>query len=64
MNKLTLIECGRFAHEALSKGGGEVCAVFPRSIYLRLPAERYVCLGDVSLGRLRSLRSAGKSDGA
>jgi hypothetical protein len=51
MNKLTLIECGRFAYEALSSGGGEVCAVFRRSAYLRCSGERYACLGDDTLGR-------------
>ena len=41
---------GRFAREALAAGEGEVCAVFRRSFYLRLPGERYACLGDASLG--------------
>jgi hypothetical protein len=48
---LTLIECGRFAHGALSTGGGEICAVFRRSVYLRFAGERYACLGDDTLGR-------------
>jgi hypothetical protein len=48
---LTLIECGRFAHAALSTGGGEICAVFRRCVYLRFAGERYVCLGDDTLGR-------------
>lgn len=42
---------GRFAREALSNGPGEVCAAFRRSFYLRCPGERYVCVGDASLGR-------------
>jgi hypothetical protein len=41
---------GRFAREALAGGEGEVCAVFRRSFYLRLPGERYACVGDLSLG--------------
>jgi hypothetical protein len=42
---------GRFAREALAAGEGEVCAAFRRSVYLRLPGERYACVGDASLGR-------------
>ena len=42
---------GRFASTALALGEGEVCAAFRRSFYLRFPGERYVCVGDVSLGR-------------
>ena len=41
---------GRFAREALQSGGGEVCATFRRSFYLCCPGERYVCIGDASLG--------------
>lgn len=41
---------GRFARQALQGAAGEVCAVFRRSFYLRLPGERYVCVGDRSLG--------------
>jgi len=41
---------GRFAHEALAGGEGEVCALFRRSFYLRCPGERYACIGDASLG--------------
>ena len=41
---------GRFAQEALAAGPGEVCAAFRRSFYLRLPGERYACVGDASLG--------------
>ena len=41
---------GRFAREALQAGEGEVCAVFRRSCYLRAPGERFVCIGDASLG--------------
>jgi len=41
---------GRFAREALAGGEGEVCAQFRRSFYLRFPGERYVCVGDASLG--------------
>ena len=43
---------GRFAREALESGGGdgEVCATFRRSFYLCCPGERYVCIGDASLG--------------
>ena len=42
---------GRFARDALAAGEGEVCAAFRRSFYLRLPGERYACIGDASLGR-------------
>jgi hypothetical protein len=46
---------GRFARDALDGGEGEVCAVFRRSFYLRVPgprhAGRFVCVGDASLGR-------------
>ena len=42
---------GGFAQEALALGEGEVCALFRRSFYLRLPGERYACIGDASLGR-------------
>jgi hypothetical protein len=42
---------GRFARDALAAGEGEVCATFRRSFYLRLPGERYACVGDLSLGR-------------
>ena len=42
---------GRFARDALGLGEGEVCAAFRRSFYLRLPGERYACVGDASLGR-------------
>jgi hypothetical protein len=48
---ITVIECGRFARDALASGRGEVYAVFRRSLYLRFPGERYACLGDASLGR-------------
>lgn len=48
---ITVIECGRFARDALASGPGEVCAVFRRSLYLRFPGGRYACLGDASLGR-------------
>jgi hypothetical protein len=41
---------GRFAHEALSSGPGEVMAVFRRSFYVRCAEERYACVGDASLG--------------
>jgi Protein of unknown function (DUF2877) len=46
----TIERAGRFAREALDAGEGEVCAVFRRSFYLRAPGERYVCIGDASLG--------------
>ena len=46
----TVERAGRFAHEALAAGEGEVCAVFRRSFYLRCPGERYACIGDASLG--------------
>jgi len=42
---------GRFAREAAAAGEGQVCATFRRSCYLRCPDERYVCVGDASLGR-------------
>ena len=48
---ITVLECGRFARDALASGPGEVCAVFRRSLYLRFPDGRYACLGDASLGR-------------
>ena len=48
---ITLVECGRFAGDALSSGAGEVCAVFRRSVYLRFAQDRYACLGDATLGR-------------
>ena len=41
---------GRFAREALESGDGEVCATFRRSFYLCCPGERYVCIGDATLG--------------
>src|SRR5688572_26532878 len=41
---------GRFARDALADGHGEVCATFRRSFYLRLPGDRYACVGDESLG--------------
>ena len=41
---------GRFARDAFALGGGEVCATFRRSFYLRFPGERYACVGDRSLG--------------
>jgi hypothetical protein len=41
---------GRFAHEALGSGPGEVMAVFRRSFYVRCAHERYACVGDASLG--------------
>lgn len=47
---ITVLECGRFARDALASGAGEVCAVFRRSLYLRFPAGRYACLGGTSLG--------------
>jgi hypothetical protein len=46
----TAERAGRFAREALQAGEGEVCALFRRSFYLRCPGERYVCIGDTSLG--------------
>jgi hypothetical protein len=49
--RLTAEIAGRFAQEALALGEGEVCALFRRSFYLRLPGERYACIGDASLGR-------------
>jgi len=42
---------GHFAHDAASRGAGEVCAVFRRYVYARFPGERYACIGDTSLGR-------------
>jgi hypothetical protein len=41
---------GRRAREALATGG-EVCAVFRRSFYLRSPRGCFACVGDQSLGR-------------
>jgi hypothetical protein len=40
---------GRFVFQA-ARGDGEVRAVFRRSCYVRF-ADRYVCVGDASLGR-------------
>ena len=48
---IRIVECGRFASKALASGAGEVCAVFRRSLYLRYSEDRYVCLGDGTLGR-------------
>ena len=48
---MALLEVGLLARDALASGDGEVCAVFRRSLYLRMPASRYVCIGDRSLGR-------------
>jgi hypothetical protein len=49
---LTVLECGRFAAEALAAGApGVVRAAFRRSCYLEFPGARYLCLGDRSLGR-------------
>ena len=48
--RLTAEVVGRAARETLAAGPGEVCAVFRRSFYLRLN-QRYVCIGDASLGR-------------
>ncbi|HEY6821894.1 MAG TPA: DUF2877 domain-containing protein [Burkholderiales bacterium] len=42
---------GRFAREAAALGEADVCVLLPRSFYLRFPGERYVCVGDVALGR-------------
>jgi hypothetical protein len=41
---------GRKAREALA-AGGEVCAVFRRSFYLRSQHGSFACVGDLSLGR-------------
>ena len=41
---------GRFAEQAAAGGEGEVRAVFRRSAYLCFPGNRYVCVGDTSLG--------------
>ncbi|MBG9390048.1 oxamate carbamoyltransferase subunit AllH family protein [Caenimonas aquaedulcis] len=51
MKTLTVVEAGRGTHEALSRGRGTVCAVFRRSVYLHLPGDRHVCLGDGTVGR-------------
>ena len=48
--RFTASIAGRFAKAALAVGEGEVCALFHRSFYLRLPGERYACVGDRSLG--------------
>jgi Protein of unknown function (DUF2877) len=50
MPRLTARIAGRFARDALALGEGEVCARFQRSVYLRLPGNRYACIGDASLG--------------
>lgn len=50
MHRLTARIAGRFARDALALGEGEVCARFQRSVYLRLPGERYACVGDPALG--------------
>jgi hypothetical protein len=44
--KLEASIAGRFVEE----GEGEVHAVFRRSYYVRFPGERYVCVGEASLG--------------
>jgi Protein of unknown function (DUF2877) len=49
--RITARIAGRFARQTLSAGEGEVCAVFRRSFYLRVPGERYACIGDASLGK-------------
>jgi hypothetical protein len=49
--RFTAHVAGRFARQALAAGEGEVRAVFRRSFYLRVPGERYACIGDASLGR-------------
>ena len=41
---------GRAARDALASGGGEVCAVFRRSFYVRSNG-KYACIGEPSLGR-------------
>ena len=48
---VAVLEYGSFARDALAGGGGEICAVFQRSLYLRCSGERYACLGDRSVGR-------------
>jgi hypothetical protein len=50
MPSLTARIAGRFARDALALGEGEVCARFQRSVYLRLPAGTFACVGDPSLG--------------
>ena len=50
MARLTARVAGRFARDALALGEGEVCARFQRSVYLRMPGERYACIGDPGLG--------------
>jgi uncharacterized protein DUF2877 len=50
-SRYTAEVAGQRAAAALAAGEGEVCAVFRRSFYLRLPGERYACVGDASLGR-------------
>lgn len=50
MSRVTASIAGRFARDALALGEGQVCARFQRSVYLRLPEERYACIGDRSLG--------------
>jgi len=48
--ELAVRVAGRFAREALAAGGGEVCAIFQRSFYLRTAAG-FACFGDARLGR-------------
>jgi hypothetical protein len=50
MDRLSARVAGRFARDALVLGEGEVCARFQRSVYLRMPGERYACIGDPALG--------------
>ena len=50
MDRLSARVAGRFARDALALGEGEVCARFQRSVYLRMPGERYACIGDPALG--------------
>ena len=50
MLRLTARLAGRFARDALALGEGEVCAQFRRGVYLRMPGEKYACVGDAALG--------------
>lgn len=50
MPRLTARVAGRFARDALALGEGEVCARFQRSVYLRMPGDKYACVGDATLG--------------
>jgi hypothetical protein len=50
LSRLRIETAGRRAREAL-EGGGQVCAVFRRSFYVRSRDGAFACIGEASLGR-------------